>query len=446
MENIFISFDCNTLKLTHVDKNVSTNAKVELSKDVIDGPAIVNADLLANEITKLLGGLKVRIKNPVLHFLTSPEFVYSFFMTFGKDVEDIGVSVLEEARKKLIDVNLDDIYFSYIKIAPFVYQFVGVKKDLLEAFIQVSNTAKIPVQSVVPSLFLFPKILPDNDPSIFVMRSNTKEIIALSEFNAIYYAGLYEDEKTTDADLEKLVSELSVYKRVQPIKRVFTLDYNNFNPGSEFKVSPLPVPINGLTDDDNYKLHILFNYIIGKDSSLLLTSSNLLNLLPVPAVSRTPRPVVYAGALAIMLVLAGGLFFSLNSGKSNNSQIAEGPKTTAVLGNTTEPKETTPSKPVEEKPAPVLNKKDLKVRVENGASIAGIASKTQNKLEELGYVVTGIGNAEEDRENTLVKFKTSKINYKELITTDLKADYELVIEEGLPETEEYDVLVVLGKN
>ncbi len=441
MQNIFVSFDCNTLKLSLSDKNGISNISKDLDISIVEGAKILDLRKFSEVLTDALGSLKTKTSEGVLNFTIAPDYVYSFFLTLGKDTGDIEAAVHMEAIKRLEVAHLDDLYFSYFKIAPFVYRFIGVKKDILDSYLEISNIAKIPVQSVIPWLFLFPKVLADNDPCIFLTRSNTKEIIALSEFNGIYYIGSYEDEQTSMEDMTKLVEDLSIYKRAQPIKRVFTLDYGEIKLDDDYKVATLPVPINGLADDDNYKLHILFNYLMSKDSSFLLTNVNLLNLLQLPAVSATPKPMVYAGALAVVLVLAGGLYFGFAN--KSGGELAQENTNTAVLGNETKP-ESTPSATVE-KPKPVLKKEDLKIRIENGAGIAGIAAKAQTKLTELGYTVSGIGNFEGDnRNNTLIRIKKSKADFKELLTTDLKDTYELSFEETLPETEEHDALVVLG--
>ena len=441
MQNIFISFDCNTLKLSLSDKNGIANVSKELDSSIVNGVNILDLQKFSQAVLEATDTLKVRSNEAVLNFAIAPDYVYSFFLTLGKDVGDIEAAVHMEAIKRLEVAHLDDLYFSYFKIAPFVYQFIGVKKDILENYLEISNLTKIPVQSVVPWLFLFPKIIADNDPCIFLTRSNTKEIVALSEFNGIYYIGSYEDDQTSMEDMTKLIDDLSIYKRTQPIKRIFTLDYGDIMLGDDYNVSVLPVPINGLTDDDNYKLHILFNYLMTKDNSFLMTNVNLLNLLQLPVVSSTPKPVVYAGALAVTLVLACGIYFGFSN--KSSPQIAQENKNTAVLGNEVKI-ESTPSQPVE-KPKPVLKKEDIKIRVENGAGIAGIAAKAQTTLADLGYIVTGIGNFEGDtRNNTLIRIKKSKADYKELLTADLKDDYELSFEETLPESEEYDALIILG--
>jgi hypothetical protein len=236
------------------------------------------------------------------------------------------------------------------------------------------------------------------------------------------------------------------------------LDYDQFNPGPNFVVSQLPVPINALTDDGGNKLHIMFNYLLEKDSSFLVNNTNLLNILAVPALENSNKKVMLvAGIGALVLVLGGLSFFGMNKINESNRKVANDANKSDVLSERDEVKETTKStneqetnndSSQQEKVDPkTLKKEDLKIRVENGAGIPGVAASTQGKLEDFGYVVTGIGNYEEDnRENTLIKFKDSKSAYKVLLSEDLKTDYELVVEDGLDESLEYDVLLVIGTN
>ena len=65
-------------------------------------------------------------------------------------------------------------------------------------------------------------------------------------------------------DMTKLVEDLSIStKEPNPLKEVLH-DYGEIKLDDDYKVAALPVPINGLADDDNYKLHILFNYLMSK--------------------------------------------------------------------------------------------------------------------------------------------------------------------------------------
>jgi hypothetical protein len=453
MENLIVSFDSNVLKVSYTDKKAIYSTELNLDPSLVDNSHILNEQGFAQALLQAISTLGAKPKSPVLNFLISPENVYTFFMTVSKNMPDIDGAILTEARKKLENVSIDELYYSYQKIAPFVYQFTAVKKQILEDYLELSNIVNIPVQSVIPWLFLFPKILADNDPCIFITKANNKEVVALSEFNGIYYTGLYDDKNTTSEDIEKLVAELSIYKRVNPIRRVFLVDAPHFNPGPNFVVSELPIPINALTDSDNNKLHILFNYLIERDNSFLFNNTNLLNLIAVPAVEHANRKVMVVAGLGALLLVLGGLgFFGMSRINNDSGQVASETTQSQVLSEKDEAKQSTQTqeeekKEQEEKKAEDLKKEDLKVRVENGAGIPGIAAKTQSTLEGLGYVVTSIGNSEGDnRENTLLKFKNSKSAYKVLLSEDLKKEYELVVEDDLDESLEYDVLVVLGKN
>jgi len=162
----------------------------------------------------------------------------------------------------------------------------------------------------------------------------------------------------------------------------------------------------------------------------------LLNLLPLPAVEKKNSSLVYVGASVLMLVLMVGGFFLLknrNPGPTNNS---------AVLSDTKE--STVTSSPVVEV-TPVLNKADIKIRIENAAGIPGLAAKAQIFMQGKGWVVPEIDTAAESgRTTSLIRIKDSKKAYSDLLTADMKDSYQVTTETTLDETLGYDVLILLG--
>ena len=92
-----------------------------------------------------------------------------------------------------------------------------------------------------------------------------------------------------------------------------------------------------------------------------------------------------------------------------------------------------------------LKKSDLKIRVENGTGISGIAAKTRDLLNSLGYNVVSIDTADQERKDTLLKFAAGKAGFKTLITEDSKDKFgDIVIEDGLASGLDYDLLIVVG--
>jgi len=76
--------------------------------------------------------------------------------------------------------------------------------------------------------------------------------------------------------------------------------------------------------------------------------------------------------------------------------------------------------------------------------VAGVAAKSRDELLALGYQVVSIGNAAENRSDTLVRMKADKRVYRDLLFSDLKDKHDVVIEDTLAADAEYDVLVVIG--
>lgn len=463
MQGIVVSLNENLLKVTITDQEGFKSGSRQLDAALASNSQILNADLFSDQLDSLLqevGGPKTN-KLP-LNFLIEPNEVYLYFVTIPKNEQDIEEQVVSQVSGRLDNVKLEELYFSYQKIAPFVYQFIGVKQETVNKILGISTRLGMDLHSIVPWLGLLPKFLSDNNPAIFISKSNRKQVVALSELNGIYFSGVYDKDKTKE-ELQQLVQELSVYKRSDPIKRVFTINYDNFALDDSYQVMALPLPTSDLTQDGDYKLHILLRSVVDSKSEILETQLNMLNLLPLPVEAKSKSPMVYVGAagIVLMLVAAGvGAYLFFSDDSATGEVAGESNGDTEVVSTTEETPETTESEITndsegdegdtsasDEVAVEDLNKDDLVIRIENGAGIAGVAGNTQTKLEELGYTIESIGNSEnQERDNTLISFKTSKIQFRDLLIADLKDDFEIVFEEGLDDSEAYDVLIVVGRN
>jgi hypothetical protein len=135
----------------------------------------------------------------------------------------------------------------------------------------------------------------------------------------------------------------------------------------------------------------------------------------------------------------GGLTF-LNHRNANNNQVLGDASQTTESTQTAAP---TPTPSVT--PTPQLIKKDLKVYIENGAGVDGLAKKTQTYLGALGYSVTGITTADNSQTTTTLRFKKSKLAFKSLIELDTgKIFPDETVEDTLDESSAYDLLIVVG--
>lgn len=90
---------------------------------------------------------------------------------------------------------------------------------------------------------------------------------------------------------------------------------------------------------------------------------------------------------------------------------------------------------------------DVKVRVVNGGGTPGAGSKMKTFLEEKGYTVASVGNADEYTFTaTEIAAKSGKEAYVALLTDDLKTEYSLGTSSAVVEDDAaYDILVTVGK-
>jgi hypothetical protein len=446
MNNLLISLNDNILKITLKDELNFKGVTVELPKTAANDTQIIDTNYIARTVSETLNStLTFKGKAPILHFLIEPQDVILKFVTVNKKNGDIDSQIVNEIKSKLTDINIDDLYFSYQKIAPFVYQFLGVKKTILEKYIEISDLLKFELKSVIPWVLMLPKYVNSSDPCIFVSKNLTNQTIALSELNGIYFSSVFDQEKSPE-ELQKLVSELSVYKRVAPITKVYSLNTDFFSLDPSYQIQKLKVNNVENAESSEYLLHLLYYSLLETNPSILGTQLNLLNALPLPAVQKKNTSLVYVGAAvgvaAVIFVLLAGLN-TLNKNDMNNSdKLAQNTDSPTVLGNETVNEST---QAVSEEPKKDLKKSDLSIRVENGAGIPGVAAKARDFLKGLGYNVLEIGNAEEsDRQTTLVKIKAAKADYKDMILDDMKKTYQVTLEDTLPDSSAYDVLVLVG--
>ena len=186
--------------------------------------------------------------------------------------------------------------------------------------------------------------------------------------------------------------------------------------------------------------------------NMLVSSTNVLSLLPLPTAVKSNTALMYAGAISSVLLLLGAVVYGgIRLNKFAQPDIVADTTEVADVAGVQSVVDDTPQKDEPEdvsKAEPLLEKKDLHILIQNGAGIAGLAGKTKVILEELGYTVYDIGDADiTGRENTLLKFKKDKISYKDIFKEDLKDKYlDIVVQDDLDPASKYDVLMIVGTN
>jgi hypothetical protein len=98
-------------------------------------------------------------------------------------------------------------------------------------------------------------------------------------------------------------------------------------------------------------------------------------------------------------------------------------------------------------PAPAANRADIKVQVLNGGGVAGSGSKMKAFLEEKGYTVSDVKNADEFTfEETEVHVKSGNDAYADLLKKDLGEKYTIgTAAATLAADSTFDAQVIVGK-
>jgi hypothetical protein len=452
MQDLIVSLNKNVVRVSTVDKDtVLRTTLVDVPKETADDTRIINPSSFSEVLNGLIPQITSLSKSRMsLNFVVEPQDIYLRFITLSKKDGDLDEQIVTEIKEKAKDIPLDDLYFSHVKIAPFVYQFVGIKKDILDKYLEVSNHVGIGLKSVIPWVLALPKYEKVCDPAIFISKVGNRQVVALSELNGIFFSDVYDQERT-EKELQDLVKELSFYKRSSPIKYVFTMNCEYLSLG-DHKVKEIEYPVfkEGSEVTSGYEQNVIVNFLLDTDSNVVNHQLNLLNLLPLPVVENKSVSVVAAGSVFAMLVLVGGLYggyLFLRNRNQADTQLAQNTENTQVLSETTQKtEEATQNQQTGEKPQP--KKQDLKIRVENGAGVAGLAAKTKEFLTGLGYTVLEPQTSSISTETTILEYKKDAFNaYNDMVIADIKDKFpKTEIKQTLSSDKDYDLLLTVGSS
>jgi hypothetical protein len=146
---------------------------------------------------------------------------------------------------------------------------------------------------------------------------------------------------------------------------------------------------------------------------------------------------VWVGAMLGIALAVGVSLIVLVRGPQTFTSMLPKAKPTPTIAPTVAPTE-----------APVaVSRKDIQIKVINGGGVVGAGSKMKAFLEEKGYTVSDVGNADEyTYETTDIVVKAGKEAYGKMIADDLKVDYSLGSTSAtLNESAAYDAEVIVGK-
>ena len=94
--------------------------------------------------------------------------------------------------------------------------------------------------------------------------------------------------------MEKLVKDLSIYKRSVPINKIYTFEYSLGSLDPTYEVIPLVLPEQYLAGEiKEFEKNQLLSYISDYDSDLLNTQLNFIHMLPLPVVEKSNKALVF---------------------------------------------------------------------------------------------------------------------------------------------------------
>lgn len=160
------------------------------------------------------------------------------------------------------------------------------------------------------------------------------------------------------------------------------------------------------------------------------------------------RRVLFLIFLVAILALVGGLIFFVTkkNSSSDSNKVVKLEKAVKTATPTMSPAPTSKETPT---PTISVQKSNLKISIQNGSGESGVAGTASTLLKDRGYTVVSTGNADSfDYKGITIRIKKSKSSFTSGLIKDLSSKYNLSASDAtsdLPETEAYDVLVIVGK-
>jgi len=214
------------------------------------------------------------------------------------------------------------------------------------------------------------------------------------------------------------------------------------------------------------EINTIINFLIDSDPLILESQLNLLNLLPLPVEVKKSPALVVVGSVVGVLLLVVGAYFGIRNFKGEKSvdtqmaQTGQSQENAQVLSQSVENEQSENGSGASESdgknggtdsgaetdPNAKVQKGNLKIRLENGAGINGLAARTKVFLEDFGYTVLTIDTANTKTDSTVLQFKKSAAEtYKDMITEDMKSKFpDIEVKDDLPDDSDYDLLIILG--
>ena len=193
----------NLLKISFINKELQIKT---LSKEL--DSLNLDAKSVSSQIVSLIGKPS---KDISIVFLLEPQDVLLRFVTVKKSLdsaEQIMISIKAVCEEEA--VKIEDLYFSYKKLAPFVFQFASIKQEKLNYFLEMASFSGFEIKAIIPWIMLLPRIVSvAGEPCIFVSLASGNQTVVLSELSGVYFSNVFQVQKSND-ELLDLVKKLSI--------------------------------------------------------------------------------------------------------------------------------------------------------------------------------------------------------------------------------------------
>ena len=396
-------------------------------------------------LTDAFRELKKKLRFKKARLLLPEERTYLKLVNLPVDTQNLRAAV-EEKIAGIIPEPLTNLVFDLRETSrdqeTIKVQILAAARDYLLSIKKAAQGAGIEFEATETPSFALARLTEKEQEPHLVLYANQEMLAVAAQAGEVLEAIILNPEE----DLNKKISALLSY-----VKREFGLEIKKIlysgPPDLIEKIKIGEVKVKGVKLDPMVGLARKKD-ILGKDEKVLS--------LELPEIPETPRPELVKGikiaesaskgiikniAMAIfglVLLAAGGflIYQKLSPATPTLTPIS------ALLSPapTLEPTGVPTATPI------LLVKSDLTIKVLNGRGAAGTAADASDFLQGLGYTVIDIDNADRfDYALTEVKIKKSKENFISLLTNDLKEKYALEVKENLPESELFDILVIIGK-
>lgn len=444
MDGYFINIKNNTVKVgLYNGAQAPRFLAEELLPTAVSKSRIIDPQEFAKEFSRMLAEhCGDKLPRLPLFFILEPELTELFLLTGNKTAspEEETQLMEKQIKERLVDEKPEDLYFTHYKVAPFIYQFVGIKKTLLEPILESSVALGLQVGAILPLGLLLAKTNSDVS-SMFVFPNDKENTVVFSELTGVTFAEKFGGKLALE-ELQELFWKLSVYNTKKSEINLYTLSKFDhiFGSTKHFVLGDGQLE-NGFEELDLTQKLLTLNPAIAE------SQANILNILPIPEVATKSAKPVVVGASILSFLLIAGITLQLTVGFNNIFGEKKAGQQQEVLADQEQVQQTqvpvaTPTPQVVQKE---LKRSDLKVRVANGNGIPGSAGKMKTYLEGFGYVVGEPENADKTSyAKTQVKLPKELLDYKDLLVNDLKTNYSVEVVEVDTKPADYDVLIIVG--